>query len=442
MNHSTPSYFMQNELSTVRSASGSVYNESLSYGSKGFPYHFSGVDNPHWREMILQHVDATTPYTATSVKLLGEKPGFFSGRLTYSPWEFYDQVVDVNTALSALPGSLDHVDTSSADEKARTKFYNKMATSFDAGTFVGELRSTVALIRSPAHALRKAIDVYHAKAYKLRSSVLAEARQEKRRLLRPGTSTLLGNRTQRDAAARAIALKRAELKFSKVSSELILEANLGWRPLMQDIEGAFERLKELLDAPGIERFRASVTEKLTIPRQAVHSTGHFMWNATRYVTEHREVQVQYKGAIYSEKHHDLSFTQKLAVSPGDMIVTGWNLAPWSFLVDYFSNIGDVLNALVLYQRIKYVYCCKTVRVKSRFFAECVSYPSHPQFTVYRNEPNNASIVLRKVNRIPVSAVPIPSLTLELAQSMRHSLNIGALVGARDADKGFKNRVRL
>lgn len=441
MNHNSPYWLPRYYSSVVTQKGGAPYLSSSQYLTQSIARSFAGVDNPRWKQAVASHTDASTPYTAYDCKILGLKPAYCytstqSGAITY-----VQTVSDYGFTLYC-PQSVDSIDFSTVDTMARTKFYAKMASSFDAGTFVGELKSTIEMLHSPAKSLRRSIDSYLTRATRLRSSVITEARQEKRRLLRPGTSTLLGNKVARNAQASAIAMENAQKRYKHVAAELLLEANLGWRPLFQDIEGAFARLGELLNEPGIERFRARARQETNLPRSVAGTTGHFKWSATRYKTEHRDVQVQYKGAIYSVKHHNLNLAQKLSVEPGDLVVTGWNLLPYSFLVDYFVNVSDVLNALVLYQRIRYVYCVRTVRIKNRVFITEENTYNDPATKVMRSEPGVLLAELKKTTRTPMQAVPIPALTLEIGQSMRHSLNIAALVSSRDSDSGFKKRLRL
>lgn len=386
----------------------------------------------------MNRIDATTPYTAEKAKIYGVIPSSFSGYM--SKGEAFSQVVSDTNFLRFTPKTFPS--PSAADTLARTKFYEKAAASFDAGTFAGELKSTLRMLRSPAVALRKATDVYLSKAHRLRSSVIAEARLEKQRLLRPGTSVLLGNRAARIREAERLALKSARKRYRTLLPELYLEAVFGWQPLINDIENLFDHLSDLLAKPGIEHFRVQVTEKSEVPKQLLDTTGNQYWRSEYYRTEHRTTQVQYKGAIYSEKHHDLDFNSRWNLRPGDLVVAGWNLLPHSFLVDYFVNIGDILQAMVLYQRIRYVYVSKTIRQSNRVYLESRNFGSNIDFRVTGNTPGVGSIEVRKTTRSKVSAVPIPALTLTVAQNTKRLLNIGALTHLSVEGSDFGRRVRL
>lgn len=439
-NHDSPVYVANDTLSVVARDQNKTWSVARSYNVKKLENKFSGVSNINWKRQILALQDASTNYAAYSARVKRCENHFFHSK--YRTSYVFEQTVDSSAFMGLAPQALlDSIDTSAVDNAAKTEFYDKMSSSFDAGTFIGELKETIQMLHRPAASLRAAADVYLTRAYKLRSSILVEARREKLRLLRPGTSTLQGSLAERTRAAEKIAEQNALKKYKTALPGLILETNMGWRPLMDDIENAFERLKELLAEPGVERFRARAGSEFNLPRQVSTGPGHFDWSSVVSMETLATIQIQYVGAVEALKHHNLTISQKLAVDPGDLVVAGWNLLPQSWLIDYFVNIGDILNAIVLWQRLKYIYCVRTTRISLKVKLTQVGKATSTRPVVLQNIDGYGELSLKKVKREAIGHVPIPSLELTIAQSLRHQLNIGSLIAIRAQGEGFPKGAR-
>jgi hypothetical protein len=110
---------------------------------------------------------------------------------------------------------------------------------------------------------------------------------------------------------------------------------------------------------------------------------------------------------------DLSRTRPTSAS------TLWNALPWSFLIDYFANIGDYLQAYRGVIRYDVSRMCVMVRQESESFLTNVKLYPGCSYT-----GGNAKTVVKWRG---VYAYPVPIVTADPFLSARQALNIGALI---------------
>jgi hypothetical protein len=222
-------------------------------------------------------------------------------------------ISDVILLHGSIPNApvLPSIDT---DTEARIKFcqnYRNKTRSFSTGTFLGELRETIHMIRRPAEALRKAITTYSL------------------------------------AAKKAVRRVRNAKKAAKAITGTWLEHSFGWRPLFGDVDDGMKALAGLPQVSGevvtgfssttytgpVETYQED-TASITIKARFVPRTFGY----TRYV-----------GFVGYELSNSgaRSWNQNWGITLSDFAPTAWELFPYSFLVDYFSNIGNVIDAASL-----------------------------------------------------------------------------------------------
>jgi hypothetical protein len=267
----------------------------------------TGNPNPHYRKQIARGENATTNYTTFVRKcylLHGEgETNYYDaqGRLYYRAWSGHPN--NVGWGLTA-PISLD---STKADRLARQKFlskYRERRTAFQGGVFIGEMKELVRMIRRPASALRDGIDRYHG-AVKER-------------------------------------LRRAKHKRRTIQ-DTWLEYSFGWTPFIKDIEDAC-RLATASPSRAFDPIRGlgvDVIEKANLLMSHGSGTGQRQWFIK---TTTGRVNCEYKGAVKAQNNAP-GFPEQLGLSWSNVLPTAWELIPWSFLVDYFTNIGEVVNGI-------------------------------------------------------------------------------------------------
>lgn len=142
--------------------------------------------------------------------------------------------------------------------------------------------------------------------------------------------------------------KARELR--KALSGMWLEYVFGWKPLLGDIEAAAVAYKTLADrvktsfctGGAFETISSSVVE---IPQ---FHPNYLRW--TDITVEKKTDRLRFKGVV---KHAFDGIQQdtasRVAALSGfrleEFVPTVWELIPYSWVVDYFTNIGDILNGM-------------------------------------------------------------------------------------------------
>lgn len=197
--------------------------------------------------------------------------------------------------------------------RAREDFSAKLVESmvFNGPLFISELHKTVALIKRPLETLVK-------KATKDGT----EMQKQHRRLFD-------GKRGAR------YALRQTEYLANKY-----LEFQYGWKPLLADIHDAVEasKLKILESNEKVSHMNRRYTTSLPVDKiLGIHGSS------TR-VDQTIEEELKYAAAIKHGDHNNLDLLlRSVGVMPSQWPLTAWELTPFSFVVDYFVNVNNVLS---------------------------------------------------------------------------------------------------
>jgi hypothetical protein len=297
---------------------------------------------PGWRRRIRQHTWASTVRQidrfkwsggvgAAAVDFVhitspkGKTPAgsMISGQIFYP------------TSWPSLPLS-----SAKADNEARMKFFKRAKnaqTAFRSLTFLGELRETLGMIRNPARALRRGLDDY-----------LKHVQKRARRANRHS--------------------------MGRIVSESWLEHAFGWSPLISDIKSAGDALNRRLN-----RFTGSYTrisgkgveESDSFDASLINGYADvFMRIVLRRLTRTYS-SVRYVGEIRSVCENPIQADMTLfGANWTEIIPTAWELLPYSFLLDYFTNIGDILDAWSV-RKSDITWCNRTERLRAvRTLSEC------------------------------------------------------------------------
>jgi len=378
-----------------------------------------GDNIPNWRQAMKLGQDCTTSLQVVnrSIKAI---PGFMvEWRKTNSQsspsathrW-LADGFFGLGADWPADPASL--VETV-ANNKALGKFNQKVRsaqTSFEGGVFLGELTKTIHGIRHPAESLRKLVDLYHRRAKALR-----------------------------DAHRRTAALRKY---FTKAVADLWLEHAFHWTPLFSDIKSGVNTLVDFTmkntDHPSSKRVTArGVDESSVAYPPAGNGNGGLAWQLQH--TEVSRVIVIYRGAIRISVPGNVPTLQKVGLNPLSFVPTVWELVPWSFLIDYFTNVGDIVTS-VSNLGVSLSWKNKTIIRES-----VADYHLTADASLWKNDTFHQSftfsapsaILTRKtVNRASYTGSFIPGLVLELPGSgSKKWLNIAALAVSQAIDGKFR-----
>lgn len=297
------------------------------------------------------------------------------------------------------------------DNLARVAFYKKLnalQTKFQGMVFLGELKETLHMLRRPARGLWDSATGY---------------------------ASALSKRKRRDPK-----------HWTKAAGDLWLEHSFGWLPLINDCKDAVAAYHELVNpAPHTYKISAGAqkaydrsnllgSEIEMIEGSTLLWAGLFPWDVltARWYETHT---VRYKGALRATVEGPRWDNMSLfGFNPAQFIPTAWELLPWSFLADYFTNIGDLLTCLVtntrdvtyvnrstvrrtyLYHRIKYNPTKRASLIGAGTVVESSSSPEQV-----------SAVTRREVTRAPGSGIPFPTLQFNINLSDGQLGNVAALL---------------
>jgi hypothetical protein len=375
------------------------FGQDVKYSDENTRY-LTGSYLPNHKQREAQSLSATTSLDAGEVKHY--RTGSVGAHWVWNSWEQYSTVSKGLYHVSVLKPDLQSI----AENKVRAKALSSLGSKFQSLTFLGELREAAHMIRHPAYSLRQKIDDYASKMARWRTK-----------------------------------LRRKPEKFRKVAAESWLEQAFGWKPLVSDIENGLAAYNEWRDKTATESFSfqyVADAKEATSKTTSGYNFSHFEWSTDVL----HAYSSRYYGKVLLDVTHSNDFRSSFGLWPEEIIPTGWELLPYSFLIDYFINIGEILNTSVAYNRLAYAYVGHTQR---RIIVNFVSgNPIQPQAgpgiaTLVEGHPAFGTTIQRNVVRAPVADIPLPSLSGTLSLNLGRGLNIAALIASRGSDRQFTRK---
>jgi hypothetical protein len=240
------------------------------------------------------------------------------------------------------------------DIQARMGFLSKVRkarSSFQGGVFLGELKEAVHMIVRPGQALRKSISSY---------------------------ST---------AAKKAVRRAKNSKAATKALTGTYLEKSFGWGPLAADIDNGMEALArtsllipEVVQYTAFKEYTTGVGDYTNVP------PGTGIGILSRYRTRFSGL-LRYKGAVAWESSNLApSWRSNWGLETRDFVPTVWELIPWSFMVDYFTNLGKVIDAASL-GTVSLRWGCKSTKQEAahQLYSRKVYAPDPPNQQHYTVE---------------------------------------------------------
>lgn len=371
---------------------------------------FSGSNNPSYRQDIKAVRDATT--SASGRKFVVQPAfvacsrDFYSANpATYPPNQLGTIHTRCNMAGTAYLGSdandlnvalpLTGAAVTRATNQAISKLYNQIKqiqTSVNAGEDLGEFGKTLKMLRSPLQSLiRLSHDVVngHLNAF---------------------------NYNKAKHIAKALA-------------DTTLEYNFGIRPIISTVAKGIVGLQNRdyiaqyfpINAVGKDNSVTIVTN--------ADLTGPFACDTVSQRSQN--AYVRYKGVWGLGSDFDRRSVQDvMGWNFRDTLTTVYNLIPYSWLVDYMTNLGDIVDSLsVPWDGMR--WCVKTVRAeKSTTYSyvrlrTIAPYPNYDSFTPGKATISNTAFTRSRQTSLPVQS---PQVTFNLSTGQQ--INVLALLASR------------
>jgi hypothetical protein len=384
---------------------------------------FSGVTNPRWKYQIRTGQNATTVANGVHTEV---ENGWYN-------YEYNAQTRNANPALitfiveeawghPSLGSPTQTLPTASQVTSVRNRAIAKFLdaadaarSSIEAGQDLGEYHQTVRGVTAPLSSLRNHVLGYFKDVKKLSFKY-----------------------------KQAIALEKA-------IADTYLEWHFGWRPLAEDIALGVEGIRNnsypviipihggaKLDYLGSD---VDTGHPISLPGGSIQSTGHTV--STHSTT------VRYKGAVRTSCGSDGSVrkAQVLQLDLPHFVPTLWDLIPYSFIVDYFVNIGDIVRAFS-FRTQDIIWTCLTNRVvhTDMYKFGCSEIqPGTVQVNSFLRADSSAKVTVTSFDRSPVPPSSlVPELQFHLPLKSTPWVNMAAIMTSRISElrplllQGIKN----
>jgi len=312
-----------------------------------FPRSVDGVKLPSFRKLVAAKTDATTPMTAIFTDsvmrpcILNWFDNSFGNARTcksnvwgqYSPGSLLDEV---NSTFSVADENV-----AKAKCLARLNDYvRNNQTPFQAQIFAGELKETIQFLRHPLEASTKLVE----------SHILLAEKTVFKKVLKARNSNV---RKDIIAANKALADSWLELRFAVL-------------PLIDDINNLLHVINN--DEQIIDRNRfyaqntvvgASAIQQTNADALIIRQTRRFVWKY-EYIVRVGFIQERLQRVNGLQNYLEASLKDVTQVLP-----TIWELTPYSFLIDYFVNIGDIVNAPSNIKTFANYVCASQIKTAKR-----------------------------------------------------------------------------
>lgn len=224
-------------------------------------------------------------------------------------------------------------------------------------------------------------------------------------------------------------------------ASLWLESSFGWGPLIGDINDAAETYRRLNGG----YIGETVNGKGTHQTSSVTSLTPVILGGAPWFTGEIGYRVTHKVHIYGRIASGINLrdvSSQMGTQFSDFVPSIYELIPYSFLVDYFSNVGDIVNSID-YSSANVAWASATFTTTRASYRS--AWPDDAKnlasfgarYTSGGRSAGGYTRSLVAVNRVRNHDVAVPSLYVEIPSTLGKALNIAALATVRGLPRGFK-----
>lgn len=394
-------------LSTyVNVFSSAVEIQSAGYVTRG--------DSPkNWRNLIANGHCATSFMEGQKVSATVDDSGVATrldrrnstGKIRQSVLSGSVGMVDSLAAMPSLNSSL----RDAAILAARTMYAKRCLSAqqkIQSLVAVGEIGQTVRMIRNLAGTL-------HHGAFNYLSALLKRRKRQGRQ----------GSPRER------------RRKTTELIADTWLEYSFGWQPLLNDIDGLAHGLADANVKASKQYEIVSASKQLDAASQPAlsyqnHSQGGYVRFQTIEVGQVKwNASARFKGAVNLQPPGTSAVTNQLGLRLRDIVPTLWELIPYSFAVDYFTNVGEIISLNSLRQcDLRWTelgWACDSMRTHQ---LKNVTGPYNANYTMLSttfSAPSMSTLSKKEIHREQYFGTLVPPLQFKIP-GLKQALNLGAL----------------
>lgn len=367
------------------------------YHTRNYLNFATGVDLPGYMDIIKNGGDATTAFNA-------EKHEFNLGRGTITTkWHYpaYPNIIHTNTTTGlntplALFAGADNI---TSNNLALNSFYKqilKKQQTFDGAVFTGELKETILMLKSPLQGLKNFLQYY----------------------------------------LNTIATKRKGVRTVEEVKRLVtstwLEVSFGMLPLVADITNILKmltRAQRNLKQIRISAYgRSSATLGPLVYKSVINSYNFYTYT----VFAETEVNTRYIVGYAPGTFKAPTDWEEWGFAPNRFVPTAWELLPYSWLYDYFSNIGYLIEAASA-RYYKPVWICKSVKTVANCYAYYAGDPGSARASMGTmldsqfGDLGNANHTWTKYQRTAIKDMPLPEIQAKMPPGLAQWTNIAMVL---------------
>jgi len=317
----------------------------------------SGEKVEKYREKIEQGLPASSPYSLDAYKLQLGQPL----QDVLSMGRSGSQGVFMTSTFSGFPGA-----AWGGGSLAHLTVGNELARSVALSKLYKKLESDRSELNSYA-VLAEFTDVLRQFGRPFGAIVDAFMRHENRLIFE--RRRLVGSKTWRDE------------QFARIAADTWLEVSFGLIPLFSDavaVAEAFGRFEyELAESPRLrERMRTRAFDVarlnsgvMDFSSQPFGYIGYAVVRETQTIAK-CQYTVGLEGDVRAAFGSNERLKQLLGLEPRNLPLAAWEAVPWSWLVDYFTNVQQILQAgATITSRVKWIVLSQTIQTAATYRAK-------------------------------------------------------------------------
>lgn len=198
---------------------------------------------------------------------------------------------------------------------------------------------------------------------------------------------------------------------------MVLTYNLGWKPLLMDIDAVFHKIPQL-EYHERRTARSVKSDKTEWTENKVQTSGSGLVCTFAYKYS-EEITVR-AGVLYEDR---MEPSQHFGVRLRDIPAAGWELIPFSFLVDYAFNIEQFIQALSVNQGVNKLAYFTKITVKTSVSRSWVSCTGPAPWVVNRGPSGVDSASTEATTRLTEAFTPSLAHTALHDQTFRPSAQL-------------------